>query len=94
MIEPYYFIVDYRNKLIVHYNDGGYMSGGWEVYKYHNGRYTYDRYVHFEREIDGDMVDITIDFADNTPQKSMQVSFADFEKRDDIFRININDYEQ
>ena len=94
MIEPYYFIVDYRNKLIVHYKDGGYMSGGWEVYKYHNGRYTYDRYVHFERDIEDEMVDITIDFADNTPQKKVRISSDNFEKRDDIFRININDYEQ
>lgn len=93
-IEPYFFIVDYRNKSIIHYNDGGYMSGGWEVYKYHNGRYTYDRHVHFERDIEDEMVDITIDFADNTPQKKVRISSDNFEKRDDIFRININDYEQ
>ena len=80
-IEPYYFIVDYRNKSIIHYNDGGYMSGGWEVHKYHNGSYTYDRYVHSDRDIESEMVDITINYADNTPQKSMRVSSDDFEKR-------------
>ena len=57
------------------------MSGGWVVYKYDNGRYTYDRYVHFDRDIESEMVDITINYADNTPQKSMRVSSNDFEKR-------------
>lgn len=80
-IEPYFFIVDYRNKSIIHLNDGGYMSGGWEVHKYHNGSYTYDRYVHFDRDIESEMVDITINYADNTPQKSMRVSSDDFEKQ-------------
>jgi hypothetical protein len=80
-IEPYCFIVDYRNKSIIHYIDGGYMSGGWEVHKYHNGSYTYDRYVHFDRDIESEMVDITINYADNTPQKSLRVSSDDFEKR-------------
>lgn len=80
-IEPYCFIVDYRNKSIIHFNDGGYMSGGWEVYKYHNGSYAYDRYVHFDRDRESEMVDITINYADNTPQKSMRVSSDDFEKR-------------
>lgn len=80
-IEPYCFIVDYRNKSIIHCNDGGYMSGGWEIYKYHNGSYTYDRYVHFDRDIEGNMVDITIDYADSTPQNSMRISYDDFEKR-------------
>lgn len=94
MIEPYSFIIDYRDKSIIHYNDGGYMSGGWEVYKYHNGRYTYDRYVHFERDIEDEMVDITIDYPKKNTHKKLRMSFADFEKRDDIFRININDYEQ
>lgn len=93
-IEPYCFIVDYRNKLIIHYNDGGYMSGGWEVYKYHNGRYTYDRHVHFERDIEAEMVDITIDYPKKNTHKKLRMSFADFEKRDDIFRLNINSYEQ
>ena len=94
MIEPYYFIVDYRDKSIVHYNDGGYMSGGWEVYKYNNGRYTYDRYVHFERDIEDEMVDITIDYPKKNTHKKLRMSFADFEKRDDIFRLNINSSEQ
>lgn len=80
-IEPYCFIVDYRNKSIIHYIDGGYMSGGWKVHKYHNGSYTYDRYVHFDRDIEGNMVDITIDYADSTPQNSMRVSSDNFEKR-------------
>lgn len=80
-IEPYCFIVDYRNKSIIHCNDGGYMSSGWEVYKYNNGSYAYDRYVHFDRDIESEMVDITINYADNTPQKSMRVSYDDFEKR-------------
>ena len=80
-IEPYCFIVDYRNKSIIHCNDGGYMSGGWEIYKYHNGSYAYDRYVHFDRDIESGMVDITINYADNTPQKSMRVLSDDFEKR-------------
>lgn len=80
-IEPYCFIVDYRNKSIIHCNDGGYMSGGWEVYKYHNGSYAYDRYVHFDRDIESEMVDIAINYADNTPQKSLRVSSDDFEKR-------------
>lgn len=93
-IEPYFFIVDYRNKSIIHCNDGGYMSGGWEVYKYQNGSYTYDRYVHFERDIEDEMVDITIDYPKKNTHKKLRMSFADFEKRDDIFRININDYEQ
>lgn len=94
MIEPYSFIIYYRDKSIIHYNDGGYISGGWEVYKYDNGRYTYDRYVHFERDIEDEMVDITIDFADNTPQKKVRISSDNFEKRDDIFRLNINSSEQ
>lgn len=80
-IEPYYFIVDYRNKSIIHYIDGGYMSGGWKVHKYHNGSYTYDRYVHFDRDIESEMVDITINYADNTPQKSLRVSYDNFEKQ-------------
>ena len=72
MIEPYYFIVDYRDKLIVHYNDGGYMSGGWEVYKYHNGRYTYDRYVHFERDSQHNVVDITVSYNDGRPTRNIE----------------------
>jgi hypothetical protein len=63
-IEPYCFIVDYRNKSIIHYIDGGYMSGGWEVHKYHNGSYTYDRYVHFERDNNGDNVNVTVSYND------------------------------
>ena len=94
MIEPYSFIIDYRDKSIIHCNDGGYMSGGWEVYKYHNGRYTYDRYVHFERDIEDEMVDITIDYPKKNTHKKLRMSFANFEKRDDIFRLNINSYEQ
>ena len=50
--------------------------------------------MHFEREIDGDMVDITIDYPKKNAHKKLRMSFADFEKRDDIFRININSYEQ
>ena len=72
MIEPYNFIVDYRDKLIVHYNDGGYMSGGWEVYKYHNGRYTYDRYVHFERDSQHNVVDITVSYNDGRPTRNIE----------------------
>lgn len=63
-IEPYFFIVDYRNKSIIHCNDGGYMSGGWKVYKYHNGGYAYDRYVHFERDNNGDNVNVTVSYND------------------------------
>ena len=63
-IEPYCFIVDYRNKSIIHYIDGGYMSGGWKVYKYHNGSYAYDRYVHFERDNNGDNVNVTVSYND------------------------------
>lgn len=80
-IEPYFFIVDYRNKSIIHHNDGGYMSGGWEVYHYADGKYRFDRYVHFDREVEGESVVITIDYTDNAPRKSMRVSSDDFEKR-------------
>jgi hypothetical protein len=80
-IEPFCFVVDYSNKSIIHCNDGGYMSGGWEIYKYHNGSYAYDRHVHFDRDIESNMVDITIDYADSTPQNSMRISYDDFEKR-------------
>lgn len=80
-IEPYCFIVDYRNKSIIHCNDGGYMSGGWEVYHYADGKYRYDRYVHFDREVEGESVVITIDYIDNAPRKSLRVSTEDFEKR-------------
>ena len=80
-IEPYCFIVDYRNKSIIHFNDGGYMSGGWEVYHYADGKYRYDRYVHFDREVEGESVVITIDYIDNAPRKSLRVSTEDFEKR-------------
>lgn len=72
MIEPYYFIVDYRDKSIVHYNDGGYMSGGWEVYKYDNGRYTYDRYVHFERDNQSDKVDVTVSYNDGRETRNIE----------------------
>lgn len=80
-IEPYCFIVDYRNKSIIHHNVGGYMSGGWEVYHYADGKYRYDRYVHFDREVEGESVVITIDYTDNAPRKSLRVSTEDFEKR-------------
>lgn len=40
------------------------MSGGWEVYKYHNGRYDYDRYVHFERDNQSNKVDVTVSYND------------------------------
>lgn len=63
-IEPYCFIVDYRNKSIIHYIDGGYMSGGWEVYEYHNGNYAYDRYVHFNRDNQSNNVDVTVSYND------------------------------
>ena len=80
-IEPYFFIVDYRNKSIIHCNDGGYMSGGWEVYHYADGKYRFDRYVHFDREVEGESVVITIDYTENAPRKSLRVSTEDFEKR-------------
>jgi hypothetical protein len=72
MIEPYYFIVDYRDKSIIHYNDGGYMSGGWVVYKYDNGRYTYDRHVHFERDNQSDKVDVTVSYNDGRETRNIE----------------------
>ena len=40
------------------------------------------------------MVDITINYADSTPQNSMRISSDDFEKRVYNFRPNNNDYDQ
>ena len=56
-IEPHYFSINYSSKEIIQYHDGGAMSGGWEVYVYANGKYRYDRYVHFDHNIKDDMVD-------------------------------------
>lgn len=70
-IEPYNFIVDYRDRSIIYYNDGGYMSGGWEVYKYHNGRYDYDIYVHFERDNQSDKVDVTVSYNDGRETRNI-----------------------
>ena len=80
-IEPHYFSINYSSKEIIKYNDGGAMSGGWEVYAYANGKYSYDRYVHFDHNIKDDMVTVTIDYADNTPKSILCISSDEFEKR-------------
>lgn len=80
-IEPRYFMVDKANKQILHYSDGGALSGGWKVYAYADGKYRYDRYVHFDCATEGDMVTITIDYADGAPQKRLSLSSNEFEKR-------------
>lgn len=79
-IEQRYFMVDMTNKQILHYFDGGAMSGGWKVYLYADGKYRYDRYVHFDHDVESDMVTITIDYTDDTPQKELRISSEEFEK--------------
>ena len=80
-IEPHYFSVNYSNKEIIQYHDGGVMSGGWEVYAFADGKYRYDRYVNFDHNINDDIVTVTIDYADKRLQKILQISFADFDKK-------------
>ena len=84
-IEPHCFSINYARKEIIKHHDGGAMSGGWEVYAFADGKYRYDRYVHFERNVADDMVTVTIDYADKRLQKILQISSADF----DINRYSI-----
>ena len=80
-IEPHCFSINYARKEIVKHHDGGAMSGGWEVYAFADGKYRYDRYVYFERNVADDMVTVMIDYVDNTPKSILLISSYEFDKR-------------
>lgn len=48
-IDQYYFMVNNSHKEIILYNDGGAINFGWDIYKFDNGEYRYDRYIHCEK---------------------------------------------
>ena len=77
-IEPNYFSINYARNEIIKHHDGGTMSGGWDVYAFADGKYRYDRYVHYDFDDDGDMVTITIDYSDKRPKKSLRMSSTEF----------------
>ncbi|MBO5188524.1 MAG: hypothetical protein J6B59_04440 [Alistipes sp.] len=71
-IEPYMFMVTPKRKEIYCYAEGGAMSGGWEVYKYENGNYWKDRYVHWEEVFPSDSIAVEI----RSPYGSVRRSFT------------------
>jgi hypothetical protein len=95
-IEPHNFSINYARKEIIIHKDVGTLGGDWEVYTYKNREYVYDRHINFNRGIEDDIVTLTIDYADNTPQKSWQVSSYDFIRQREhiIFSLINNNYEQ
>jgi hypothetical protein len=79
-IETPFFWINPATKEIIQYCDGGYMSGGWEVYVYDGKRYRYDRYVSFDRDIDQPMVTITITDPQGKLIREFRTSNDDFDK--------------
>lgn len=79
-IETPFFWINPATKEIIQYCDGGYMSGGWEVYVYDGKRYRYDRYVSFDRDIDQPMLTITITDPQGKLIREFRTSNDDFDK--------------
>lgn len=59
-IEEYFFMVHPKRQEIICYSDGGAYSGGWAVYKFSNGNYIPDRYVHYEEQHDTGRVKVSV----------------------------------
>lgn len=70
-IDEYFFMVNTARKEILLYHDGGAINFGWEVYKFENGSYRYDRYVSCFNPR-GDSVRVNI----LTPQRDTIKSFT------------------
>ena len=79
-IEPDFFKINPATKEIIQYCDGGYMSGGWEVYTYARKRYRYDRYVHFDRDIEQPMLTITITDSRDKLIREFRTTNEEFDK--------------
>lgn len=79
-IEPGFFMIKPATKEIIQYCDGGFMSGGWEVYRHTGRTYRYDRYVSFDRDIEQPMLTITITDSRNKLIREFRTTSEDFDK--------------
>lgn len=79
-IDQYFFFVNNARKEIILYADGGAYSFGWKIYKFNNGEYIYDRYIHCDQNIDSSGYTVTVLSPQGQPIKSFTVSEDKFNR--------------
>lgn len=79
-IDQYFFFVNNARKEIILYADGGAFSFGWQIYKFNNGEYLYDRYIHCERDIETNGYKVTVLSLQGQSIKSFTVSEDQFNR--------------
>lgn len=79
-IDQYYFFVNNARKEIILYADGGAYSFGWEIYKFNNGEYIYDRYIHCDQNINSSGYTVIVLSPQGQPIKSFTVSEDKFNR--------------
>ena len=78
-MDEYFFSVNPARKELIYWHDGGAINFGWEVHKFENGSYRYDRYVRcFNPRDDSVRVDILTSQHDTL--KSFTVDKATFDR--------------
>ena len=75
-MDEYYFMVNPARKELIYYHDGGAINFGWEVHKYENGEYRYDRYVSCEAKHNGDHYGELYEVSILTPQRDTLKTFT------------------
>lgn len=79
-IDQCFFFVNNAHKEIILYCDGGAFSFGWQIFKFKNGRYLYDRYIHCERDVETNGYKVTVLSPRETPIKEFMVSEDKFNR--------------
>ena len=79
-IDQYFFFVNNARKEIILYSDGGVINFGWKIYKFNNGEYIYDRYIHCDQNIDSSGYTVTVLSPQGQPIKSFTVSEDQFNR--------------
>ena len=79
-IDQYFFFVNNARKEIILYADGGAISFGWKIYKFNNGEYIYDRYIHCDQNIDSSGYTVTVLSPQGQSIKSFTVSKDQFNR--------------
>ena len=77
-IDQYYFHVNNARKEIILYSDGGAISFGWQIYKFNNGEYIYDRRIHCDLYTGTNDYQVTVLSPQGESIKSFTVSDDEF----------------
>ena len=79
-IDQYFFFVNNARKEIILYADGGAISFGWKIYKFNNGEYIYDRYIHCDQNIEPNGYTVAVLSPQGQSIKSFTVSKDQFNR--------------